>query len=394
MNQNSAGQFQFYKKIHREAIPGLILLAVAVLTMILANSNFSQLYFSLIQIPIGSLSLQLWVNDGLMVLFFFMVGMEIKKEMISGELSTLKKASLPLAGAIGGMLLPALIYYSLNPAAPAVAGWGIPMATDIAFALGALSLLGNRIPKSLTLFLMALAVIDDLGAILVIAFFYTAKLNLLALGLAAIGLAAIVGLQKLKVKSYIAYVFVGLGVWTAFLISGVHATIAGVLIGLFTPLKFPDAQRSEGSFSPLNELVGFLHPICQFFIMPVFAFFNSGVALGNIQFQELINHPVNQGVGLGLMIGKPVGITFVCLIFVSAGLSVLPKGVRWPQLIGVGILAGIGFTMSLFISSLALPPDLEIFSKTGILLGSSVAAIVGYLYLRFLPNKSDSNSTI
>lgn len=392
MNTNSAGHFQFYKKIHREAIPGLILLAVAVLTMILANSSFSELYFSFIQIPIGSLSLQLWVNDGLMVLFFFMVGMEIKKEMISGELSTLKKASLPIAGALGGMILPALIYYSLNPTPPAAAGWGIPMATDIAFALGALSLLGQRIPKSLTLFLMALAVIDDLGAILVIAFFYTAKLNFLALGLAALGLVSVVGLQKLKVKNYIPYIFVGLGIWAAFLISGVHATIAGVLIGLFTPLKFPDSKKADGTFSPLNELVSFLHPICQFFIMPVFAFFNSGVFLGSIHLQDLINHPVHQGVALGLVLGKPIGITLVCFIFVLAGISVLPRGVRWSQIIGVGVLAGIGFTMSLFISSLALTPELEIYSKTGILLGSSIAAILGFLYLRFLPDQSSSQS--
>lgn len=392
MNKNSAGKFQFYKKIHREAIPGLILLAVAVLTMILANSSLSQLYFSFIQIPVGTLSLQLWVNDGLMVLFFFMVGMEIKKEIVSGELSTLKKASLPVAGAIGGMILPAFIYYLLNPAPPALAGWGIPMATDIAFALGALSLLGTRVPKSLTLFLMALAVIDDLGAILVIAFFYTAKLNFLALGFAALGLIGVLVLQKLKVKNYVPYVFVGLGVWAAFLLSGVHATIAGVLIGLFTPLKFPDAKSADGSFSPLNELVGFLHPISQFFIMPVFAFFNSGVALGSIQFQELISHPIHQGVAFGLVLGKPIGITLVCFIFVLAGISVLPRGVRWSQIMGVGLLAGIGFTMSLFISSLALPPELEIYSKTGILLGSSFAAIVGFLFLRLLPDQSSSQS--
>ncbi len=386
-------QFQFFKKIHHESIPGLILLAVAVLTMILANSSLSQLYFSLIQIPIGSLSLQLWVNDGLMVLFFFMVGMEIKKEMLCGELSTLKKASLPFAGALGGMILPALIYFSLNPTHPAVAGWGIPMATDIAFALGTLSLLGNRIPKSLTLFLMALAVIDDLGAILVIAFFYTAKLNFFALGLAALGLFAIVGLQKLKVKSYIPYIIMGLGIWTAFLVSGVHATIAGVLIGLLTPLKFPNSKSPDGTFSPLNEWVGFLHPVCQFFIMPIFAFFNSGVFLGDIHFQELVSHPVHQGVGLGLVLGKPVGIALVCFLFVATGLSVLPKEVRWSQLFGVGILAGIGFTMSLFISSLALTPELEIYSKTGILLGSTIAAIIGFLFLRLLPNRSNSRSS-
>ena len=386
------GKFQFFKKIHREAIPGLILLTVAVVALIFANSGLAEIYFSLINFKIGSLSLQLWVNDALMVIFFFMVGMEIKRELIQGELSSVKKATLPLAAALGGMIIPALIYVYLNPEAPNHSGWGIPMATDIAFALGALSLLGQRVPKSLVIFLMALAVIDDLGAILVIAFFYTSQIKVAALGFASLGLFAILAMQFYKIKNYGLYILVGIGIWSAFLISGVHATIAGVLIGLLTPIHFSDEKNPHGHYSPINELVHWLHPWSNYFIMPVFAFFNAGVALGDLGLNELVTHPINQGVLLGLFLGKPVGITVFCLIAVLSGLAVLPKGVRWTHIIGVGMIAGIGFTMSLFISSLALTSEQEIYSKTGILIGSLMAAILGFLFLRFLTGKTtDSN---
>lgn len=386
------GKFQFFKKIHREAIPGLILLAIAVVALVLANSSFAEIYFSLINFKIGTLSLQLWVNDALMVIFFFMVGMEIKRELIQGELSSVKKATLPLAAALGGMIIPALIYVYFNPETPNHSGWGIPMATDIAFALGALSLLGQRVPKSLVIFLMALAVIDDLGAILVIAFFYTSQIKIAALGFAGLGLLAIFAMQFLKIKNYLFYILIGIAIWFAFLISGVHATIAGVLIGLFTPIHFPDEKSLHGHYSPINELVHRLHPWSNYVIMPVFAFFNAGVALGDLGLNELVTHPINQGVLLGLFLGKPVGITIFCLIAVLSGLAVLPKGVRWTHIIGVGMIAGIGFTMSLFISSLALTYEQEIYSKTGILIGSLMAATLGFLFLRFLTGKTtDSN---
>lgn len=386
------GNFQFLKNIHREAIPGILLLMIAIIAMLFANSNLSDLYFSIVNFKIGNLTLQLWVNDALMVIFFFMVGMEIKRELILGELSTIKKATLPLAAAIGGMVVPALIYVYFNPENPNLSGWGIPMATDIAFALGALSLLGQRVPKSLVIFLMALAVIDDLGAILVIAFFYTSQIKLAALGFASLGLLTILLMQFFKIKNYGAYILIGIGIWSAFLISGVHATIAGVLIGLMTPIRFSDTKHPDGHYSPINELVHWLHPWSNFAIMPIFAFFNAGVALGNVHFQELISNSINQGILLGLFVGKPVGITLFALLAVSLGLAALPKGVRKAQIVGVGMLAGIGFTMSLFISSLALSDEQEIFSKTGILMGSILAAIVGFIYLRFLPQKtSDSN---
>ncbi|MFN9066946.1 MAG: Na+/H+ antiporter NhaA, partial [Bdellovibrionales bacterium] len=284
------------KLISSEIFPGVLLLVVAALAMILANSGLSEFYFDLLNFKIGTLTLQLWVNDALMVIFFFLVGMEIKRELVLGELSTIKKASLPLFAALGGMIVPALIYVFMNPEYPDKAGWGIPMATDIAFALGALSLLSKRVPTALKVFLMALAVIDDLGAILVIAFFYTSEVKLIALGFASFGLLTILFLQIRHVRSYLIYILIGAGIWSAFLISGVHATIAGVLIGLMTPIKFRDNNRPEGHYSPLTELVHKIHPWSQFFIMPVFAFFNAGVAMGEKSLTELIANPINEGV--------------------------------------------------------------------------------------------------
>lgn len=372
--------------------PGVLLLFVAAITIIFANSHLSEIYFSIVNFKIGTLSLQLWVNDALMVIFFFMIGMEIKRELLLGDLSSIKKATLPLAAALGGMILPALIYIYFNPQNPNMSGWGIPMATDIAFALGALSLLGQRVPKSLVVFLMALAVIDDLGAILVIAFFYTSQIKFAALGCASLGLITILVMQSYKIKNYGLYILIGIAIWSAFLISGVHATIAGVLIGLLTPIRFSNAQRPEGHYSPINELIHWLHPWSNYVIMPLFAFFNAGVALGNIQFQELITHPINQGVLLGLSVGKPIGITLFASLAVMFGLSAFPKGTRKLHILGVGMIAGIGFTMSLFISSLALSAELEIYSKTGILMGSVISAILGLLFLRYLPQKIiDSN---
>lgn len=382
------------KKIwQNEITPGILLLITAAVAMLMANGPLSNLYFDLLNFKIGSLTLQLWVNDALMVIFFFLVGMEIKKELVQGELSSVKKATLPAFAALGGMIAPALIYIFMNPELPDKAGWGIPMATDIAFALGAISLLGKRVPTPLKIFLMALAVIDDLGAILVIAVFYTSDLKLSALGFAALGLLAILALQIKHVRHYGVYFLIGAGIWSAFLVSGVHATIAGVLIGLMTPLQFKNSKRPDDHFSPLTELVHKIHPWSQFAIMPIFAFFNAGVAMGEKSLSELVAHPINEGVFLGLSIGKPIGITLFSFVAVALGLSVLPKGVRWSHILGAGMLGGIGFTMSLFISSLAMTSDQEIYSKTGILIGSLIAGLLGFLFLRFWPHKEAVSSS-
>lgn len=373
--------------LQSEIFPGLLLLFIAAIAMLLANSGLSDWYFELLNFQIGSLTLQLWVNDALMVIFFFLVGMEIKRELVIGELNTAKKATFPFFAALGGMVAPALIYAFLNPEYPDRAGWGIPMATDIAFALGVLSLLSKRVPAPLKVFLMALAVIDDLGAIMVIALFYTSELKIMALGYAALGLLAVFALQAKHIKNYFVYILLGVGIWSAFLISGVHATIAGVLMGLMTPLKFRDSQKPDGTYSPLTDLVHKIHPWSQFAIMPIFAFFNAGVTLGEKSFSELISHPINEGVWLGLALGKPIGITIFCLVAVTAGLSSLPKHIRWSHVFGVGLLGGIGFTMSLFISSLSMSSEQELYSKTGILIGSLISGVLGYLFLRFWPHK-------
>lgn len=369
------------KFIQLEASSGIVLALAAILALLFANSPLAESYFSFIHVKVGSLSLQHWINDGLMVIFFFVVGLEIKKEIIAGELSTLKKAAFPIAGALGGMILPAIIYAYFNPSSPALNGWGIPMATDIAFAVGILTLFGKRVPLSLKIFLLALAIVDDLGAVLVIAFFYTLKINFIALGLAALAFVVVFGLQKMKVKSYLAYVVIGLIAWAGILLSGVHATIAGVVLGLMTPLQFPKARDRQETYSPLDELVHFLHPWISFLVMPIFAFANAGISILGIDPAEIIKNPVHQGILLGLVVGKPVGILFFTGLTVILRLGALPLGVRWGQVLAVACLAGMGFTMSLFISSLALPPDFEIYSKTGILLGSIIAAAVGAIAL-------------
>lgn len=381
----------FYKIIKRpleaflkmEAASGIILAVCAVFAMLIANSAWAPQYFQLLQASIFGLSLQHWINDGLMAIFFFVIGMEIKKELLVGELSSVKKATLPVAAALGGMILPAFIYFFLNPLAPSQSGWGIPMATDIAFALGILTLFGKRVPLSLKVFLLALAIIDDLGAVIVIALFYTKEIRIEGLVVATASLAALWWLRRFGVRSYIVYIGVGVITWFGVLFSGVHATVAGVLIGLLTPLTFKSPPHSTSSYSPLDQLVHWLHPWVSFGIMPLFALANAGIALRGIQIGELIKNPIHQGVALGLLLGKPVGIFLFSKISVRLGIAALPSGVSWIQVLGVGFLGGIGFTMALFISNLALPTDLEIFSKSGIIFGSVVAGGIGSLILGF-----------
>lgn len=369
--------------LHTESSSGILLGFCALLAMILANSSFSTNYFEFLNTKILGLNIQHWINDGLMTIFFFVIGMEIKKELMVGELSSLKKATFPIAGALGGMLIPALIYFSLNTTPPNSNGWGIPMATDIAFAIGVLSLFGSRVPLSLKIFLLALAIVDDLGAILVIAFFYTKKIHVLGLGLAALAFAFMLLGKNRRIKSYMYYFILGVTAWFGFLYSGVHATIAGVIMGLLTPLQFEYGKNLISTYSPLEDLIHKLHPWVSFVIMPIFALANAGIALGNIDFFELIGNPIHQGVALGLLIGKPFGIFIFAFLAVNLKISSLPKGLRWEHIIGTGFLGGIGFTMALFISSLALSTSQELYSKTGIVLGSIVAAILGAAVLKF-----------
>lgn len=365
-----------------EASASFLLLGCTLLAMILANSAASEAYQAFLHFKFAGLSLHHWVNDGLMTIFFFVVGMEIKRELVKGELSSPKKAALPIAGAIGGMVGPALIYYFFNPEYPNSRGWGIPMATDIAFAVGVLSFFGKRVPLSLKIFLLALAIVDDLGAVLVIAFFYTKEISGPFLGFATALIMTMLLAKKVGVKGYPTYILLGIGIWFCVLRSGVHATIAGVIIGFITPLNYRDNKE------PLEHLVHFLHPWVSFAIMPIFALCNAGVVLAGADMSAIFSSPIFEGVGLGLLLGKPVGILLTCFVFVALGLGSLPASTNWFSMAGVGMLAGIGFTMALFVSGLALYPEQEVYSKMGILLGSLGSAILGSFLLVFsLPKK-------
>lgn len=371
-----------------EASSGILLAFFALIAMVLANSELSSEYFSVLNFKIINLTVQHWINDAFMVIFFFLIGMEIKKEMVAGELRSPKKAALPIAAAMGGMVFPAIIYYFLNPEYPDSKGWGIPMATDIAFALGVLTIFGNRASLSLKIFLLAIAIVDDLGAILVIAFFYTTKINVQGLAIAAVVLGIMMLVKSIGIKNYSIYILLGFFVWVGVLLSGVHATIAGVLIGLLTPYKFPTERKSTITYSPLEYLVHKLHPWVSFGIMPIFALANAGVVIKGVDIIEIIKNPIHQGVALGLLIGKPMGILVFSLLAVKFKLAQLPSALSWRDVTAVGVLAGIGFTMALFISNLALYPQQEIYSKTGIIIGSIIAAIAGSILLAVnLPGK-------
>ena len=396
-----------------QAAGGIVLLFAALLALAWANSPWHQTYTDLWEDPVwlvfGSFELKktigLIINDGLMVIFFFVVGMEIKREVAVGELRSLKAALFPAAGALGGMIGPALIYLTLIQSGEAARGWGIPMATDIAFAIGFLSLLGSRVPHSLKVFLVTLAIVDDLGAILVIAAFYTETIHILPLAFAFFGLACMFGIQKVGVRSVWAYVILGILIWLGFLKSGVHATIAGVLIGIMTPAlplysmdnfwqrlkKFVQTNRREGPaidphelihlgreyHSPLDRLEKGLHPWMAFAVVPLFALANAGVPFKI----ESLTSNTSIAVAVGLVFGKPIGITLLAWIAVKLKIAHLPRGLNWRMIFGAGLLAGIGFTMSLFIGGLALQGETLVEAKTGILLGSSCAALLGLGFL-------------
>ncbi len=372
-----------------ETSAGIILMFAAALAMF-ANNSFLAEYYSAflstpVQIRVGALDLSkpllLWINDGLMAIFFFLVGLEVKREIIEGELSSMDKAILPILAAIGGMAGPAIIYTYFNWSNPVtLSGWAIPSATDIAFALGVLALLGNRVPVALKIFLLALAIIDDIGAIIIIAIFYTDNLSVEALGIGLAGVAALIALNRSGVKAVTPYTLIGLFIWVCVLKSGIHATLAGVV----TALAIPIAGKTKADQSPLHHLEHSLHPWVAYAVLPLFAFANAGVSLASMTLGDL-TATVPLGIALGLFFGNQIMIFTVCFIAVKAGIARLPENIRWIQIYGVACLAGIGFTMSLFIGTLAFEdPELINQVRLGVLMGSFASAILGYSVLRFL----------
>lgn len=356
-----------------EASSGIVLMCAAVLALVLANSPFSAGYEALLGAGVRHA-----VNDGLMALFFLLVGLEIKREMLQGELAGWRRAALPLIGALGGIVLPAMIYLGMNHGMPAARGWAIASATDIAFSVGVLALLGSRIPAGLKIFLLAVAVIDDLVAVIIIAVFYTSELNLMALTGAGLALLLLYVAARVKPRSLWPYLALGVLLWWAVLNSGVHATIAGVALGFMIPMHI--IGRNGKTLA--KSLEHRLHPWVAYGIMPVFALANAGVSLAEVDGQVLLQ-PLPLGIALGLLVGKQLGIFTACRLAVALKIAHLPVGVRWRGLYGVCIIAGIGFTMSLFIGSLAFSdPVVQNEVRLGVMMGSIASALLGYIYLR------------
>ncbi len=426
---HDAGMFQRF--FRSEASGAIVLVFATILALVWANSPWSASYFDLQHTYIGvswgdatfQLSLQHWINDGLMVLFFFVVGLEIKRELLVGHISSVRLATVPVVAAVGGMLVPAALFLAFNAGTEAARGWGVPMATDIAFALGILALLGSRVPTSLKVFLTAVAIADDIGAVLVIAIFYTADVNIVALGVAVALLLLLVAANRAHLRAPLVYVLLGLGVWVGVFASGVHATVAGILVAFAVPIRariepaeffermrragrdleevkegevsrvsmilepaqmewLDDLQHTIGDMIPSGiALEHALHRIVSFLILPLFALFNAGVAL-NPEKLGLLGDPVTLGVILGLVLGKQIGVTLFTWLAVKSGRGSRPAGVTWPMIYGVSCLAGVGFTMSLFISELAFNATLVDEAKIGILAGSLIAGLWGYLVLR------------
>lgn len=374
-----------------ESAGGVVLMFAAAVAIILANSPLSGYYSLIVSTPvevrIGGLEiakpLLLWINDGLMALFFLLVGLELKREMLEGELSEPQNIVLPAIGAIGGMLIPALIYLWFNRAdSLAMQGWAIPAATDIAFALGILSLLGSRVPISAKIFLTSLAIFDDLGAILIIAFFYTANISLMALIIVALCIPLLSLLNHYAVESKSIYILIGVIMWVAMLKSGVHATLTGVILAAFVPMR----SQKNPQHSPLKEMEHDLHTLVAFVVLPVFAFANAGISFSGVGFDQLL-HGVPAGIALGLFVGKQIGVFGLCFLAVRSGFCELPKNMNWPVLYGISLLCGVGFTMSLFIGGLAFEAtgvDLIFDERLGIILGSLVSGVLGYLVLRMV----------
>ena len=362
---------------------GILLMGVAVLALLVANSPLSAMYFGVLQTYVGGLSILHWVNDGLMAVFFLLVGLEIKREFLDGQLASWDKRVLPGVAALGGVVVPAGFYVLLNSGDPqALRGWAVPTATDIAFALGVLSLLGSRVPTSLKIFLAALAIIDDLVAVLVIAIFYTNEISGLYLGLAAATLAVLFVLNRMNVTRLALYVVLGLLLWYFVLRSGVHATLAGVALAMLVPMRL-ERNKNEVGTSPLHTLEHAISPWCAFLVIPVFGFANAGVSFAGMTPSSL-TQPVTLGVMLGLFLGKQIGVFGAVGLAVLTGVAKLPANATWLQMYGVSLLCGIGFTMSLFIGLLAFDSvALQEATKLGVLVGSAVCGFLGWALLRF-----------
>ena len=371
-----------------ESAGGILLLFSAAVAMLLANSPLSSQYNDFLNLPvslqIGSFSINKtlihWINDGFMAVFFVLVGMEVKKELFEGALSSYQQAIFPAIAAVGGMIVPALVYWFITKQDPSLAnGWAIPMATDIAFALGIMALLSKQVPLPLKIFLLALAIIDDLGAIVVIALFFSHELSVQALIFSGISILTLVLLNRFRVSALCAYMVVGAILWASVLKSGVHATLAGVIIGFCIPLKGKKGER------PLHDFEHILAPWSSFVILPLFAFANAGVSFDGIDV-SMISSPLLLAIACGLIIGKPVGVFGFSYISVKLGLAKLPDGINFKQIFAVAVLCGIGFTMSMFLASLAFDADagesVNTLSRLGILLGSTVSATLGYLFLK------------
>ena len=371
-----------------ESAGGILLLFSAAVAMLLANSPLSSQYHDFLNLPvslqIGSFSINKtlihWINDGFMAVFFVLVGMEVKKELFEGALSSYQQAIFPAIAAVGGMIVPALVYWFIAKQDPSLAnGWAIPMATDIAFALGIMALLSKQVPLPLKIFLLALAIIDDLGAIVVIALFFSHELSVQALIFSGISILTLVLLNRFRVSALCAYMVVGAILWASVLKSGVHATLAGVIIGFCIPLKGKKGER------PLHDFEHILAPWSSFVILPLFAFANAGVSFDGIDV-SMISSPLLLAIACGLIIGKPVGVFGFSYISVKLGLAKLPDGINFKQIFAVAVLCGIGFTMSMFLASLAFDADagesVNTLSRLGILLGSTVSATLGYLFLK------------
>lgn len=382
MTQSISNQSGFFNK---DTAGGIILIVAAFAALIINNSMLSGWYTALLDTPVivqaGGLEINkpllLWVNDGLMAIFFFLVGLEIKREVMEGELSSFDRAALPFIAAVGGMLVPALVFLGVNFTTPTnLDGWAIPAATDIAFALGILALIGPGVPVALKVFLLGIAIIDDLGAIIAIALFYTDNLSTTALLFGLGGFSFLVLLNRLGVRAITPYVLIGLVVWVGVLKSGVHATLAGVMIALTVPLAAKDG------YSPLKSVEHGLHPWVAFMIIPIFAFFNSGVSFAGMSLNSLLD-PLPLGIALGLFIGKQLGVFAFSWVSVKAGICRLPKGVNWMQVYGVACLTGIGFTMSLFIGTLAFDTSEQLNAvRLGVIMGSVLSTALGVFMLK------------
>ncbi|MGH1601076.1 Na+/H+ antiporter NhaA [Campylobacter majalis] len=383
--------------LKHEASGGILLMIATIIALVCQNTLLSEFYDSFLKtkftVSLGEYALSkpliLWINDGLMAVFFFLIGLELKREVLEGELRNPSQIALPAIAGLGGIVIPAVIFYLFTKSDSfALSGWAIPTATDIAFALGILSLLGSRVPTSLKIFLMTLAIIDDLCAIIIIALFYTSDLSIFSLGIGGVCIAVLFALNRLGVRSKAAYLIVGLVFWTAVLKSGVHATLAGVITAFFIPL----AIKSDDDKSMLKEIEHDLHGWVAYGVLPIFAFANAGIALRGVGVSELVS-AVPLGIMLGLFIGKQLGVFAFSFIAIKAGLAKLPEGSSWAGLYGVAVLCGVGFTMSLFVNGLAYN-DSDAFAyadKLAILLGSLASGVFGYLVLLLTSKKQSTN---